>query len=269
MLLQRVITAVALLLLLLPTIFLAPPAAWAMVSLVFVLLAAHEWLRLLPDSRARLPALATLAIAGVLWLVLAPPGWASALVAAVSLAWWLVAAPAGLHAVRAGRGGVPAACLLLFACWLALYELRLLGPVILLAAMAIVWLADIGAYFVGRALGRHRLAPRISPGKSWEGVAGGIVFVIVYAWGATRVASLEGSLPALLVERLGLLAASLVLVIVVALSIVGDLHESILKRQAGVKDSGNILPGHGGVLDRVDALIPTMPLAALLHFLLQ
>ena len=269
MLLQRVITAVALLLVLLPTILLAPPQAWGVLSLAFVVIAAIEWIRLLPGATRPVALPAVLVLAGLARLVLPWPDWASAAVCIAALAWWIVFGTSALVRVRAGQGGAPIAALLLFGCWLALYELRLLGPIALLGAMAIVWVADIGAYFVGRAVGRRKLAPRISPGKSWEGAFGGALLVVVAALVAAAAPALAQSLPALLVGRLGPWLAAVVLVGFVALSVVGDLHESLLKRQAGVKDSGRILPGHGGVLDRVDALIPTMPLAALLHYLLQ
>ncbi len=146
--------------------------------------------------------------------------------------------------------------------------LRDIGPVALLAAMAIVWIADIAAYFVGRAIGRRKLAPSISPGKSWEGAIGGCFAVVVAGLVAAAAPALGQALPARLVAVWSPLGAAIALAALVALSIVGDLHESLLKRQAGVKDSGTLLPGHGGVLDRIDALVPAMPAAMLLHRLL-
>jgi phosphatidate cytidylyltransferase len=136
-----------------------------------------------------------------------------------------------------------------------------------LTVMMVVWIADIGAYFVGRAFGRRKLAPRVSPGKSWEGALGGLVVVLLVAFTALALIPADSTLAAVfprwLVERAGLAATVLVLVAMVALSVIGDLHESLLKRARGVKDSGRIFPGHGGVLDRIDALIPTVPLALL------
>jgi len=124
-----------------------------------------------------------------------------------------------------------------------------------LAIMAVVWLADIGAYFSGRRFGKHKLAPAISPGKTWEGAIGGGVLVLAYGL------LLSSRLPAALAGNLLLLLP--VLLLLTAISIVGDLFESLLKRQAGLKDSSNVLPGHGGVLDRIDSLTSTMPLVAL------
>lgn len=144
---------------------------------------------------------------------------------------------------------------LLLPVWLALIQLRQAGPQALLAIMAVVWLADIGAYFAGRSLGKHKLAPSISPGKTWEGAIGGGVAVLVYGLllSSRLPATLAGNLPLLLV----------LLVVLTAISILGDLFESLLKRQAGLKDSSRILPGHGGVLDRIDSLTSTLPLVAL------
>jgi len=153
--------------------------------------------------------------------------------------------------------------LLLAAVWSSLRELLRAGPVMLVSAMALVWIADIAAYFAGRAFGRRKMAPAISPGKTWAGAAGALVAV----WMAA--VAVRYGLPSLdvfssrLVQALGLLPALLALAVIVALAIVGDLFESLLKRQAGVKDSSRLLPGHGGVLDRIDALLPVLPCAAL------
>lgn len=267
MLRQRVLTAFVLLLVLLPAMTLGRPVVWGLVSLVFVAAAGVEWARLLPQPTSGAGMATALVLAGLALLALPVPAWLTPVACGLALAWWLGAGTHALARVRTNSGSIVAGFLLL-ACWLALLELRRIGPIPLFVALSIVWVADIGAYFVGRALGRHRLAPRISPGKSWEGAAGGAALVLVAAWIAGQVPVLAGSLPALLAQRIGPWLAAMALVGFVGLSIIGDLHESLLKRQAGVKDSGRFLPGHGGVLDRVDALIPTMPLAALLHSML-
>ncbi|GAA4405618.1 phosphatidate cytidylyltransferase [Quisquiliibacterium transsilvanicum] len=275
----RVITALVLLAVLLPAIFVFPPLVWGVLTLAFLAVAAWEWVRLLP-ARAGGPAgagagLAAGAVlvagaAALAWREHAP--WPPMLVAVACLlllAFWVFAAPTRLARHEARSGGAPLAAALLFGCWCALYELRLLGPVPLLSSMAVIWVADIAAYFFGRALGRRKLAPSISPGKSWEGAVGGFFAVAVAGLLAAGAPALQNSLPALLVQRTGPVLAVAALVAIAALSIVGDLHESLLKREAGVKDSGWILPGHGGMLDRIDALIPTMPAALLLYQLLR
>ncbi|MNQ49508.1 Phosphatidate cytidylyltransferase [compost metagenome] len=130
-----------------------------------------------------------------------------------------------------------------------------------------MWIADIGAYFSGKAFGKRKLAPSISPGKSWEGAIGGGIAVLLIAAitiiAAPSLPVLQDTFAVQLQLRRGWLVALLVLLLVVAASIVGDLFESQLKRRAGIKDSSNLLPGHGGVLDRIDALIPVLPFAAL------
>ena len=134
---------------------------------------------------------------------------------------------------------------------------------LMLAAMALVWVADIAAYFSGRAFGRHKLAPAISPGKTWEGVAGAVVGVLAYGGIVFSFSPLAGRLP------LSIPVIVLMLVLLTAVSVMGDLFESLLKRQAGIKDSSQLLPGHGGVLDRIDALTSTLPLAALILYFLR
>ena len=127
--------------------------------------------------------------------------------------------------------------------------------------MAIVWIADTAAYFAGRRFGRHKLAPQISPGKTWEGAYGAMFAVVAYALLLLPLASSAQSAPA--VDAASVTLWVLFAIALTALSIVGDLHESLLKRRAGVKDSGALLPGHGGVLDRTDALLAAMPPVAL------
>ena len=153
----------------------------------------------------------------------------------------------------------------LWLAWLALAQARVIGINFLLSVMCVVWVADISAYFAGRAFGRRKLAPTISPGKSWEGVAGGVAGVLLLAsgwlWLDGHFSLDSPSLFLLLRQRLeigGLLLATLLLT---ALSVMGDLFESLVKRAAGAKDSSALLPGHGGVLDRVDALLPVLPAA--------
>ena len=139
-----------------------------------------------------------------------------------------------------------------------------MGLVFLLSSMALVWVADIGAYFIGKAFGKHKLAAQISPGKSIEGAIGGLVLCYLYALLCVVYLPLGDTLFGAWAIRFGWVPMFLMVTVLVAFSVFGDLFESQLKRLAGVKDSSHLLPGHGGVLDRVDALIPTMPMAALL-----
>ena len=155
--------------------------------------------------------------------------------------------------------GLTTGAVLILPTWLALVQLRQAGPLALLAIMVVVWLADIGAYFAGRRFGKHKLAPNISPGKTWEGAIGGGLAVVAYGF------LLSSKLPASLAgKELRLLA---VLIALTSISVIGDLFESLLKRQAGLKDSSTVLPGHGGVLDRIDSLTSTLPLVALIWLL--
>lgn len=271
MLATRVLTAVVLVPLVLAALFLLPPAGWGMVSLVLIVVASAEWANL---AGFREPArflfiAATFAIGG--GLLLAPPagfdrGWPAMVVTAVcggATLFWLFVAPPWLHYRWRPRSMLAFAgvgWLVLLGAWVAVVELQARSPWLVLAAMAIVWIADTAAYFAGRAFGRRKLAPEISPGKTWEGVYGALAAVTVYAVALTPLAAVVGYAgtvtPLLIVVWV---AFALLLTI---LSVAGDLFESLLKRQAGVKDSGHLLPGHGGILDRIDALLAAMPPAA-------
>lgn len=148
-------------------------------------------------------------------------------------------------------------------CFVAIIALYAHSALYLFSVMAVVWIADIGAYFSGKAFGKHKLAPSISPGKSWEGAIGGWIAVLLIAGASSQVPALQDTFAAQLQQARGWPVLLLVLSLMVAASVAGDLFESQLKRRAGVKDSSSLLPGHGGVLDRIDALIPVMPLALL------
>ena len=159
----------------------------------------------------------------------------------------------------------------LWLAWLAVAQARTVGVNFLLSILLLVWVADIFAYFAGRALGgrfsRAKLAPSISPGKSWEGVWGGMIGVLALAFGWQAADKVYAATVPSLFSHLGSHGDWLLLVgalFLAAMSVVGDLFESLVKRSAGVKDSSGLLPGHGGVLDRVDALLPTLPLAMML-----
>jgi phosphatidate cytidylyltransferase len=195
-------------------------------------------------------------------------GWPRGIVFAVcglATLFWLVVAPPWLATRWKPASALPLAIvgwIVLIGAWVAIVQLQARSPWLALAAMAIVWIADTAAFFAGRAFGRQKLAPQVSPGKTWEGVYGGLAAVAVYALVLVPLAADSGFAGA--VSPLAVTVWVGCAVALAGLSVVGDLCESLLKRQAGVKDSGRLLPGHGGILDRVDALLAAMPAAALL-----
>ncbi|GLU31691.1 phosphatidate cytidylyltransferase [Trinickia caryophylli] len=271
MLKTRVATALVLLAVFVPVTLYAPIGAFGALIGLVVVLAAWEWARLL-----KLPAAAAIGYAAVAALAVAastrlPPGPRAArpLFEAAAV-FWVLAGPFVLVrkpqlAHGAWRLFLFLTGLLLFvACWHALVVARAMGVSFVLSVLLVVWLADIGAYFAGKGFGRHKLAPAISPGKTWEGALGGWLAVMIAGVVAIASQFLAPTLFTVLGMRLGWGRACLALTFLVAFSIVGDLFESLLKRQAGVKDSSGLLPGHGGVLDRIDALLPVLPLAMLL-----
>jgi phosphatidate cytidylyltransferase len=265
MLKQRILTVAVLLPLFLAALFLLPNLYWGVLTSAVLGLAAHEWSRLAGyagPGRWVYPALLVASAFAVLAaehsllrqpFIYSVPG---RLVYGLAAVVWLAIVPAWLYFRWPVRDPLLLAltgALILLPFWHALTWLQL-TPGRLLAAMGVIWTADVAAYFAGRAFGRHKLAPQISPGKTWEGVAGALVAVVLY-WSAIRW---------LLPEFSRQFASGLVLVVLLtAMGILGDLFESWMKRLAGLKDSGTLLPGHGGVLDRVDALTSTLPLAAL------
>jgi phosphatidate cytidylyltransferase len=273
---QRVITAVVLV----AALFAAAAAGRTAVDAALAVLlggAAFEWLRLARRPVAVCVAasfgLAVALFAAQTFAVGGPGGLRPALLAAAAGAWLLIAATVVRGARRGAR--VPhglstvLAFLLLAAAWFALMRLMDGGFVYLLSVLVIVWLADIAAYFAGRRWGRRKLAPAISPGKTWAGVGGAVTAVLLLALLLARLAPEVPAFSTLLQQRLPVAGALAVLAALVALSIVGDLFESLLKRQVDAKDSGRLLPGHGGVLDRIDALIAVLPAAALLDLWLR
>lgn len=269
MLRTRVLTAVALLALLAATATLAPRALPALGAL-FLGAALFEWLRLAGLRVGAAAGVAGLCAAGA---ALAERGGVQP--GAGALAAWAASACAawtaiGVLLVVAQRRGVrlpqaflvASALLLGAAAWFALVDLLHRGPEWTLSVLVPVWVADVAAYFTGRAFGRRRLASRISPGKTWAGVWGALVAVLALG-AAVRWAWPDAPLWSTRLLRSAPVLGLAVLAALVALSIVGDLFESLVKRQAGAKDSGILLPGHGGVWDRIDATLPVLPLAVL------
>ncbi len=299
MLKSRVITAVILLVLFLFALFGLPDGGWAVLVTVVVLQGAAEWSRLSRFSHATANRFWGLTLAVMLGLVWFDMNYSAAQTLAVhvtvyslsALLWlvvvpaWLIAgwklelpAPGTLNANPADSGGrqgegIPApdasqrrvspSVLMALIGWtvliptgLAMMDLRQGHPWWLLGMMSLVWVADISAYFAGRRFGKTKLAPSISPGKTWEGVAGamlGVSVCVLLGWIFAPFQIHVAFLPTLLMASWCW----------VGLAVIGDLFESLIKRQAGVKDSGALLPGHGGLLDRIDALTSTLPLAAL------
>jgi phosphatidate cytidylyltransferase len=281
MLWQRVVTAVVLLLVLLPALFYPSPVPFCLVAMAFIAAGAWEWARL--TGFGSVPALVTGALAAaacaLAWVggLLEQPLPALWVVAAVLWvlggAWLLRGGPAALRSLPQSVRLVLGFLLLCLA-WLAVAQARTIGINFLLSVMALVWVADIGAYFAGRRWGgrwiTRKLAPSISPGKSWEGVAGGMVGVLVvsmlWRWADAHWQADVPSIYTHLAHTLHWFAVPAILALT-AMSVAGDLLESLVKRVAGAKDSSALLPGHGGVLDRLDALLPTLPLALLFHAL--
>jgi phosphatidate cytidylyltransferase len=283
MLIPRILTAIVLLGILLPALFMAPIWTWGSITLILFTGAVAEWSRLVGASA--LWALLTF-FAGLAWVIvtewlptLSLLPWA-VVPALVATLFWLIISPwrltGGFSQDRLALVGV----VLAFSAWQSAFELRRLGIGQLLSIACIVWVADVAAYFGGRAFGRHKLAPTISPGKTWEGALFAAVTVlgigcatVVYSerlitegQGASLSmvqAWVVQSLPAQVAQKFGLPGLLGILIGLTALSITGDLYESLLKREAGVKDSGRSLPGHGGFLDRMDALMPVLPVGFL------
>ena len=292
MLKQRVITAIVLLLILIGSYMLGPVAFAGVMAIAFIL-AQWEWLKL-SGLNSIISALIAVVVGGsaaaITYLVSLDlqvinhasqeyqqlyanlSGMFVMYLTVITLLWVGIsirvffARNAGLPVNRivVGITGVffPPAAWLAFVAMYATF-----GISMVISLLAIVWVADIMAYFTGMAFGKHRMSPAISPKKSWEGVAGGMLSVmllgLLFAWFAPEIKTIPG----VIVESMGALVWIIIAYILVSLSIVGDLFESALKRQAGIKDSSNLLPGHGGFYDRLDAMMPTLPAGFLLTVL--
>ncbi|MET0542422.1 MAG: phosphatidate cytidylyltransferase [Variovorax sp.] len=278
MLKQRIITALILLAILLPALFYPSYVPFALVMLVLIGAAAWEWGRLNGYGQRM-----SLFLGFEMVLLCALSWWLGLLGMQLTLVWalagvaWVLGGALLLRVAVPGWPRIPkglrlvGGLLALWVAWLAAVQARMVGINFLLSILLLVWVADVFAYFAGRAFGlkftRNKLAPSISPGKSWEGVWGGMAGVVVLALAWVWADKATQATVASLYTQLHARGAWLLLIGVIflaAMSVVGDLVESLIKRSAGAKDSSNLLPGHGGVLDRVDALLPTLPLAMML-----
>lgn len=260
MLKTRIITASILIVGFLFALFNSTDIVWKAMTLGITLLGIWEWSNLIKLNKVQMICYLLIALAVGLILLLIPRTPFAAFQQPIVILlleyvtfFWLLIAPVWLktraalkHKLLMGLLGL----VLLIATWLGLVGLHMLSPWLLLGVIAAVSLADSAAYFAGKRFGRHKLAPEISPGKTWEGVAGAVVAVTFYG----VVLCFYQHYSYWLIIGLWL---------IVFLSVMGDLFESLLKRQAGIKDSSHLLPGHGGVLDRIDGLIPTLPISLL------
>ncbi|MBV8047867.1 MAG: phosphatidate cytidylyltransferase [Paludibacterium sp.] len=265
MLRTRILTALVLLPLMLAALFLFPASAWAVFAALVCGLALWEFARMsgfTPWRNGIYLSVTALAAWGLGRAAVVPPPWLHGAV----LAFWLLAVPLWLYRRWRAPSGLTAALLgwlLLFPAWFAMLEWRPEADAAharqLLAIMGLVWIADVAAYFAGKAFGKRKLAPAISPGKSWEGVAGALLAVALYVQWVNHMGWML--LP---LSRWQWLALALPLTMV---SVGGDLLESWFKRCAGMKDSSALLPGHGGVYDRIDSLIAVLAVSNALRAL--
>lgn len=292
MLKQRVITAIVLLLILIGSYMLGPVAFAGVMAIAFIL-AQWEWLKL-SGLNSIISALIAVVVGGsaaaITYLVSLDlqvinhasqeyqqlyanlSGMFVMYLTVITLLWVGIS----IRVFFARKTGLPVNRIVIGitgvffppAAWLAFVAMyATFGISMVISLLAIVWVADIMAYFTGMAFGKHRMSPAISPKKSWEGVAGGMLSVmllgLLFAWLAPEIKTIPG----VIVESMGAVVWIIIAYILVSLSIVGDLFESALKRQAGIKDSSNLLPGHGGFYDRLDAMMPTLPAGFLLTVL--
>lgn len=264
MLKTRIITAIALVAGLIAAVLFMTTTAWALITLLIALLAMNEWsnlVQLTNSHRYTLLVICLVSGLSIVFMHITPlhvyQYFVVMTLLALSVLFWTVIAPIWLFTRKTcnnrflmGMVGL----LLVLSIWISLVGLHAIHPILLLGTIATVSLADSAAYFAGKKFGRHKLALEISPGKTWEGVWGALLAVTIYG------AALWGYM------GFGFWII-ICLWLLVALSIVGDLTESLLKRKANMKDSGQLLPGHGGILDRIDGLMPALPMTLFIIYL--
>ena len=262
MLSTRIYTALCFLIVFMLGLFYFSPIFWMTFLLAIAVIGSWEWSQLskfsLPGSILYL--IFTVFIGGELLFILSrvtiidPYTSQFIWLYAVALCFWLFCVPCFLKFNVSVRNPILFALIgwmLLLPTCLALFQLRAIDPMLLLGFIAAIWISDTAAYFTGRKFGKNKLAPKTSPGKTWEGVFGALVAVCIYAliWDY------------LVIDKIKISLYIPLLLALVVLGILGDLFESLIKRQAEVKNSGNILPGHGGILDRIDSLTSSLPVA--------
>lgn len=274
MLKLRVITASALLFALALAVVFASQSIWVLIMLFITTLCAWEWGGLLAFDRNQsiLLALLHILLSGVFlsffpaavgfgsWSPSQASTWAE-ICFFMALILWGAIIPLIIYKKWQMNSffGVVLSFMVLFPAWIASCQSKMFGPLAMLFFIAILWISDSSAYFSGKRFGKRKLAPAISPGKTWEGVWGALIAVLIYASVIVIFTSGVGTMPSFLLIFFMLMAA--------IFGIEGDLFESYLKRSVGIKDSSNLLPGHGGLLDRLDALLPVLPLSSYLIFI--
>ncbi len=265
MLKTRIITALILISAFIPALFIFSDETWAVAMLGITLLAIYEWGALIKLNSTERWVYTVICAAFGMWVIAYMDRFGfhrffykSMLVFFIATLFWSLIVPLWLARRFVIESRVLMALLgvlLMIPLWLALVCAKGADPHLLLILLATIWVADSAAYFAGKNLGKNKLAPFISPGKTWEGVAGAMLGVTLFA----------------AILRFGFAAENLALFpllwVTAGFGVIGDLFESLMKRQANIKDSGDLLPGHGGILDRIDGLIPSLPIAILLIYL--
>jgi phosphatidate cytidylyltransferase len=265
MLKTRIITAILLIAAFLPVLFMSSNMTWAVMMLVLSLLALYEWgelIGLTPVTVAIYTSLCGL-LGSVMLRLMAEFGfhwffYQSLFVFVVTLILWVLVVPILLTKLIVIKNKLLLSLLgflLIVPLWLALISAKGADPWLLFALLTTIWIADTAAYFAGKNFGKNKLALSISPGKTWEGVVGALLAVTAFGCGLYFTSTVNS------------LAIFPLLWMVTSLGVVGDLFESLIKRQMNKKDSGHLLPGHGGILDRIDGLVPSLPIAVLMIYL--
>ena len=265
MLKTRIITAIVLIAAFIPALFMLSTVYWAVLMLLITLLALREWAQMVDFNSSQIVAYVLISLAIGVYIILRLQQnnlhqffYQSLIIFAFSACFWLLIVPIWFAKQIKLRGLIAKALLgwlLMLPLLLAIICAKIVDPKLVLMLLATIWIADSAAYFAGKNFGKHKLAPSISPGKTWEGVAGALIGVTLFG--------------AILYISFGIhtLAIFPGLWLVTILGVVGDLFESMMKRQMNLKDSGNLLPGHGGILDRIDGIIPSLPIAILMIYL--